>query len=170
MSPHGRFVTSAPSIRPGPAGRYLRARGGIGRRAALRWQWVTPWGFESLRAHHFEKSTLITDARPGLAFDLACPSWRNTPTRTGNPAMKDRRLPTIALAFVFTLASTIALAGSVRHKPNAKAYDLRAPQVGSPILHPSYGNPEAPSPRADTYGMEEAPPRRVAASAADLKS
>jgi hypothetical protein len=54
--------------------------------------------------------------------------------------MRDRRLLTIALASVFTLASTIALAGSVRHKPNVRAHDLHAPQVGSRVLHPSYGN------------------------------
>src|SRR6185312_1535056 len=28
-----------------------RDRGGIGRRAGLRCQWVTPWGFESPRSH-----------------------------------------------------------------------------------------------------------------------
>ena len=56
--------------------------------------------------------------------------------------MRDRRLLTIALASVFTLASTIALAGSVRHKPNVRTYDLRVPQVGSRVLRPSYGNPD----------------------------
>jgi flagellar motor switch protein FliN/FliY len=38
LSLHGRFVTSAPLIRPDGCRLHLRARGGIGRRAALRWQ------------------------------------------------------------------------------------------------------------------------------------
>ena len=31
-------------------------RGGIGRRASLRWQWVTPWRFESSRPHQSDSS------------------------------------------------------------------------------------------------------------------
>ena len=30
-----------------------RGRGGIGRRAGFRFRWRDPWGFESLRPHHF---------------------------------------------------------------------------------------------------------------------
>jgi hypothetical protein len=56
--------------------------------------------------------------------------------------MRGRRLTTVALASVFTLASTIALAGTVRHKPNVRAHELHIPQVGSRISHPSYGNPD----------------------------
>jgi len=56
--------------------------------------------------------------------------------------MKDRRLTTIALASVFALASTVALAGTPRHKPNLRTHDSRVPQVGSPVLHPSYANPD----------------------------
>jgi len=56
--------------------------------------------------------------------------------------MRGRRLTTIALASVFALASTIAFAGTVRQKPNARAHDLRTPQVGSRISRPSYGNPD----------------------------
>ena len=54
--------------------------------------------------------------------------------------MKGMRLSAIALASVLTLSSTIALAGPPRHKPHARTYELRAPQVASPVLHPSYGN------------------------------
>jgi hypothetical protein len=56
--------------------------------------------------------------------------------------MKDRKLTTIALASVFTLASTIALAGTVRHKPSVRTYDLHVPRVGSRVLHPNDGNPD----------------------------
>jgi hypothetical protein len=58
--------------------------------------------------------------------------------------MKDRRLLTIALASVFTLVSTIALAGAgaAHHKPNARTYDLHAPQVRSRVLHPNDRNPD----------------------------
>ncbi len=56
--------------------------------------------------------------------------------------MRGRRLTTIALASVFTLASTIAFAGTVRHKPNARSHDLHRPQVGSTVVHPGYGNPD----------------------------
>ena len=105
----------------------------------MRWQWVTPWGFESLRAHHFTKSTLITDARLDLALDLAGPMFRQTATRTDNRAM--RRLITIALASVFTLVGTVALAGTVRHKPSVRTHDLHRaiPQPGS--VRPNYGDP-----------------------------
>jgi hypothetical protein len=56
--------------------------------------------------------------------------------------MKDRRLVTIALASVLTLASTFALAGPVRHKPSVRTHDLHVPQVGSRVLHPNDGNPD----------------------------
>ncbi len=56
--------------------------------------------------------------------------------------MKGRRLTTIAFASVFALASTMAFAGTVRHKPDVRTYDSRA-QVRSPVLHPSYGYPES---------------------------
>jgi hypothetical protein len=56
--------------------------------------------------------------------------------------MKDRKLATIALGSVFALASTIALAGTARHKPNVRTYGLHVPQLRSPVLHPSYGNPD----------------------------
>jgi len=55
--------------------------------------------------------------------------------------MKDRKLTTIALAFGFALDSTVAFAGPTRHKPNLRTHDLRVPQVGSPVLHPSYAKP-----------------------------
>jgi hypothetical protein len=51
--------------------------------------------------------------------------------------MKDRKLTTIALAAVFTLASTIALAGTVRHKPNVRTYELPVPPVRSGVVHPN---------------------------------
>jgi hypothetical protein len=56
--------------------------------------------------------------------------------------MKDGKLATIALASVFMLASTIALAGTVRHKPNVRTYGLHVPQLRSPVLHPNYFNPD----------------------------
>ncbi len=56
--------------------------------------------------------------------------------------MKGMWLSAIGLASVLTLSSTIALAGAgaARHKPNARTYDLHAPQIRSRVLHPSYGN------------------------------
>ena len=64
--------------------------------------------------------------------------------------MKDRKLTTIALAFAalafaFSLSSTFALANTVRHKPNVRAYDLHRgiPPVRSCSLHPNYGNPDS---------------------------
>jgi hypothetical protein len=56
--------------------------------------------------------------------------------------MKDRRLTTIALAAVFTLAGTIALAGTVHHKPNVRTYELPIPQVRSRVLHPNDRTPD----------------------------
>jgi hypothetical protein len=56
--------------------------------------------------------------------------------------MKDSKLMTMALASVFTLVSTVALAGTVRHKPSVRMYDLHVPQVGSRVLHPNDGNPD----------------------------
>jgi hypothetical protein len=56
--------------------------------------------------------------------------------------MKDRKLTTIALAAVFALVSTMAFAGTVRHKPNVRAYDLSIPQVRSRVVPPNYGNPD----------------------------
>lgn len=49
---------------------------------------------------------------------------------------------TVALASVFTLASTIALAGTVRHKPNVRTNRLQVPLVGSPVMHPNYSHPD----------------------------
>jgi hypothetical protein len=49
----------------------------------------------------------------------------------------------LALASAFTLASTLAFAGTARHKPNVRTYDTRIPQVGSAVVHPSYGNPDS---------------------------
>jgi hypothetical protein len=56
--------------------------------------------------------------------------------------MKNRMLLTIASVSAFTLTSTIALAGTVRHKPNARTYDLHAPQIRSRVLHLKDGNPD----------------------------
>jgi hypothetical protein len=56
--------------------------------------------------------------------------------------MKDRRRTTIALAAVFTLASTIALAGTVHHKPEVRTYELAIPPVRSHVLHSNDRNPD----------------------------
>jgi hypothetical protein len=48
----------------------------------------------------------------------------------------------MALASAFMLVGTIALAGTVRHKPNVRAHALHIPQVGPRISPPSYGNPD----------------------------
>jgi len=48
---------------------------------------------------------------------------------------KNMKLTTIALASVFALSSTLALANTVRHKASVKAYHSRVQQ------HPNYGNP-----------------------------
>ena len=55
--------------------------------------------------------------------------------------MQNRTLTTLGLASLFTLASTIAFAGTVRHRPNVRPHDLHAPQVGSRALPPGYANP-----------------------------
>ena len=44
---HGIDMKRRPMSGPATA----RGRGGIGRRAGFRFQWVTLWGFESLRPH-----------------------------------------------------------------------------------------------------------------------
>jgi hypothetical protein len=49
---------------------------------------------------------------------------------------------TIALASLFTLASTIALAGTVPHKPNVRIHTSLIPHAGSRVPHPNYGNPD----------------------------
>jgi hypothetical protein len=58
--------------------------------------------------------------------------------------MKDRKLTTIAIASMFALYSTFALAGTIRHKPNVRTYDLHRgiPLVRSRVLHLNYGNPD----------------------------
>ena len=43
-------------------------RGGIGRRAGFRFQWVTPWGFESPRSHE-------AGGTPSGLFVLFAVSW-----------------------------------------------------------------------------------------------
>lgn len=55
--------------------------------------------------------------------------------------MRGRRLTTIALASVLALVSTVAFAGTVRHKPSVRTYDTRIPRVGSAVVPQSYGNP-----------------------------
>jgi hypothetical protein len=57
--------------------------------------------------------------------------------------MKDRKFTAIALAFVFALSSTFALANPAHHKPKLRTYDLHRgmPLVGSRVLN--YGNPDA---------------------------
>jgi hypothetical protein len=48
----------------------------------------------------------------------------------------------VALAAVFALSNTFALAKTVRHKPSVRTYDAHrgVPQVRSRVSHPNYGN------------------------------
>src|SRR6266566_2884899 len=51
-----------------------RECGGIGRRAGLRCQWVTPWGFESPHSHVGSLRASRADSRPALLADGEEPS------------------------------------------------------------------------------------------------
>jgi hypothetical protein len=54
--------------------------------------------------------------------------------------VKPMKLTTVALALAFALSSTLALAKTVRHKPNIGTHDLHRARSG--ILHPNHGNPD----------------------------
>ena len=64
------------------------------------------------------------------------------------------KLTTIALASVFALFSTFALAKTVRHKPSVATYHLHKgiPLVRSGFLHPNYGDPDG-SPSVSAGGL-----------------
>jgi hypothetical protein len=58
--------------------------------------------------------------------------------------MRDSKLSAIALASVFALSSTLALADPVRHKPHVSAYELHRGTLlaRSRSLKRTYGNPD----------------------------
>jgi hypothetical protein len=51
------------------------------------------------------------------------------------------KLTIIAMASVFALASTAAIAHTVRHEPHVKTYSIYRDAAPPVILHPNYGNP-----------------------------
>jgi hypothetical protein len=58
--------------------------------------------------------------------------------KTKETAMK---FTTIALAAAFALASTAALARTVRHESHVRTYPIYRDAAPRVVLHPNYGNP-----------------------------